>query len=148
MILAVDPGKATGLAWATDYQLQAGTPPSVDSLGWHDAMDWVWEHRQVWDVIVCESYLITAQTLRKTRSSQNWAMEQIGILRWLAERQLHVAFVLQTPGNAKAFSTDAKLRWLDWWQAGPDHQMDAARHLLLYCIEQGVLDAKIFTKML
>jgi hypothetical protein len=41
---------------------------------------------------------------------------------------------LQSPGQAKAFSTDEKLRKLGWWVKGQDHARDALRHLLVWLV--------------
>ena len=137
MILAVDPGKTTGLAtWAEDEPFMSAQLPHMEFL------DWTWDI--LWteiDAVVCESYIITAATLRKTRG-ENWSLEQIGALRWMCERTRGVtSFTLQSPSEAKSFATDAKLRKVGWYKPGQDHANDASRHLLVYLIRHNLFDA-------
>lgn len=129
MIIAVDPGKVTGIATLSDEiftSWQEQTWYAVDRI-WH-----ILEHSTSGvDAIVCESYTITAATLRKTRG-ENWSLESIGALRWMARRK-GVEFTLQAPADAMGFADDKKLKKLGWYQPTPGgHATDAARHLLLY----------------
>ncbi|MGH2669320.1 MAG: hypothetical protein ACRDH5_09440, partial [bacterium] len=88
--------------------------------------------------VVCESYVITRETLRKTRG-ENWSLEEIGALRWLC-RQHDVLFQLQSPSEGKSFGTDAKLEAVRWrYPTRGGHQDDAARHLLTYLWKSGGL---------
>jgi hypothetical protein len=127
VIVAVDPGKITGLATWANNELVSWQEPT-----WY-AVDRIWntlEHLEV-SVIVCESYTITASTLRKTRG-ENWSLESIGAIRWMSNRH-GVEFVLQAPADAMRFMTDDKLRMLGWYRASiGGHANDAARHLGLY----------------
>lgn len=129
MIVAVDPGKVTGVAkWRRDR------PAEIDSLQqpcW-DAVATV--HHLMTNgltAVVCESYVISSQTLRKTRG-ENWSLESIGALRYLAGL-FDIPFILQTPADAKSFVTDQKLHAAGWYQPSTGgHANDAARHLMLY----------------
>lgn len=144
-VVAVDPGKKTGIAWAaTDG---GATPPQTAALDWFDAMMWVHQNINRIDTIVCESYVITQATLRKSRG-ENWSLEQIGILRYLS-RVYVVPFFLQTPSEGKAFATDAKLKHLGWWQIDPEgHMLDASRHLLLHLVHVNAICPTAFREML
>jgi len=114
MIIAVDPGKITGLC-----TYDAGEFRSWQTECW-DAIEQVHEllkdhspptpyaPRQEIEAVVCEDYLITPGTLRKTRG-ENWSMHSIGALMYLC-RIFEVPFVLQTPADAKRFATDSKLK--------------------------------------
>lgn len=131
IILGVDPGKTTGWAF-----FNTAYPDSFQS--------WQADRNDFVDIIVpylektgdrldiaCESYVLTSGTMRTSRSDENWSIEQIGVLRHWARRHGH-HFELQTAGNAKKFSTDAKLKDIGWWKPGNGHANDAARHVLLY----------------
>lgn len=133
MIVAVDPGKVTGIATYGEVFTSWQEPT------WH-AVDRIFGmleyaagggHALPIEAIVCESYVITAATLRKTRG-ENWSLESIGALRWMSNRH-GVEFVLQTPADGKRFGTDDKLRKIGWYNPTPGgHANDAARHLLTY----------------
>ncbi len=93
------------------------------------------------DVIVAERFTINAQTVRK--SQQTTALEVIGFLRATALLYEGVDFVLQTPADAKRFSTDARLDILGWTRrpkAKWDHANDALRHLLLYLVKNKLME--------
>jgi len=86
--------------------------------------------------VVCESYIVTANTLKKSR--QNWSLEGIGVFRYLA-RTSDAEFTLQSPADAKTFATDEKLKAMGWHVPGRDHANDASRHLLLYCLKRRII---------
>ena len=93
---------------------------------------------------MCESYVITASTLRKTRG-ENWSLESIGALRWMANKH-RVEFVLQTPADAKRFADDRKLKAAGWYFPTPGgHANDAARHLMLYLARN---DVELFKRVI
>lgn len=131
-ILAVDPGKKTG--WAIAEQERGDWPvPVTGALPQDEFLDFVWEElagAYPPDVIVCEAYLIGPQTLKKTRG-ENWSLEQIGTLRWMAHYWGR-EFVLQTPAQAKVAVPDETLKLLGFWIPGQeDHERDALRHFTL-----------------
>jgi hypothetical protein len=135
LILAVDPGKTTGWAFKNTSEFQVKYAESMGiqfgEFKWFEFLDryqaWMMEGHI--DVTVCESFIITRETLKKTR--QNWSLEAIGVMRFLSA-QRGKEFVLQSPGEAKKFATNDKLKKIDWWPTGQDHAQDAARHLLTY----------------
>lgn len=134
-VLAVDPGKLTGFALWTPNQFVAGEKPHADFL------DFVWQmiddDRVPIDAIVCESFTITADTLKKSR--QYDALEQIGALRWMSS-MTDAQFVLQTPAAAKSFSTNERLKTMGWYQVGRGHANDAIRHLILFLAQCRAID--------
>ena len=128
-VYAVDPGKMTGVAWIdTDHPLsfQSWMLPHMDFL--ESAWAFLVNSSDDVDLIVCESFIITAQTLKKTRG--NWSLEQIGCLRWMCHHQ-RVEFELQSPADAKGFADNTRLKEVGWYKTGAGHDNDAARHLLL-----------------
>jgi hypothetical protein len=122
-VLAIDPGKESG--WAEWYNGQF----SSAMMPHNTLLDLAWTDMHNYDMVAVESYIITAATLKKTRGD-NWSLEQIGALRWMAHRH-NVKFVLQSPADAKSFVKNDRLAGLGWYKTGPGHDNDAARHLLL-----------------
>lgn len=132
-ILAVDPGLRSGLAW------WVGGDWGTTILDPMPTLDFAFEEldNAPVDLVVCESYTITAQTAKL--SAQNWSLELIGALRWQCYTA-GVEFHLQKPADAKNFVPDARLRQLDMWSPGTeDHARDATRHLILALAKSGQL---------
>lgn len=142
LIIAVDPGKVTGIATWAGGEFNSWQEPT-----WF-AVDRIWAKLERLPdnavvEIVCESYTITASTLRKTR--QNYSLESIGALRWMSNTH-GVEFVLQAPADAMGFMTDDKLRMLGWYRPSiGGHANDAARHLGLRLARE---DPPLFKKLL
>lgn len=137
-VIAFDPGGTTG--WAR----RTGTGLFVSGQGdWYSVLHTTHETLQMeaTPIIVCEDFIFTNQTLKKTR--QTYSTEGIGVLRYLAQRYGR-EFVLQTPAAAKTFSTDAKLKRIGWHVPGQNHANDAARHLLLYAASNGLVAVSDF----
>lgn len=144
IVCAFDPGLTCG--WAT-----YGFPDGVHASG-QGELDEVLDRAEAflrsariarYDLhVVCEAYVVTANTLKKSR--QNWSLEGIGVLRYLA-RINGAAFELQTPADAKSFATDEKLKAVSWHRRGQDHANDASRHLLLYCLKKRIIPLALVT---
>jgi hypothetical protein len=129
-ILAVDPGGTTGwMTWDSE----------LGRMGWgmsnfEEFVSFVnvaASPHQI-DVIVCERYTITANTLRKSR--QHEALEVIGFLRAVAHLR-GIKFELQQQNPP--FSTDARLRLCSLYVPN-DHARSAARQLLLYLVKHEI----------
>lgn len=126
-ILAVDPGTVTGIA---DYDKQRGVFFNEVKGGVKGFVDAVRHSLPLYDVVVCESFVISPRTLRVSR-----VHDSLDIIGWLKgeEGYTYPELVMQTPAQAKQFATDDKLRRLGWYNATKDgHANDAARHLLTY----------------
>lgn len=132
MIIAVDPGKNTGIA---TFDRVEGTVKATQDLDQQMTCDMVYELMMVSHVelVVCESFTVTGS---KVVTFQPYSLEIIGMLRWLCERN-DVPFVEQTPRDAKTFATDDRLRKMGWYLPGKKHANDAQRHLFLYAVRQG-----------
>src|SRR6185369_4617370 len=95
-----------------------------------DALDAVYD--EVMDaseqtLVVCESFIPRPGA----KTWQPAAIESIGVLRWITN-MYNIPFELQSPADAKRFSTNEKLGKLDWRRPSPGgHMDDAMRHLLL-----------------
>lgn len=145
IVSAFDPGKVTGFAtYDTETQeLRAGEGEPWSVLlstldGLTAARDRGVERR-----VVCEDYVITVSTLKKSRGD-SWSLKQIGALELIA-RLTSSDFTLQTPSEAKSFVTDAKLRAVGWFVSTPGgHRNDACRHLVLHLVKSGLLNPSIF----
>ena len=136
-ILCVDPGGTTGLAWWRRETFRAWHLPLLDA---QDNMA-EWLDIEHWDLVVFESFHISARTLKVSERDSLDAIEFIGVGRYLC--RLHgVPFETQTPAEAKQFATDAKLRAMHWWTKGLDHPRDATRHLLLALAKRRLIDLR------
>jgi len=136
MIFAIDPGGTTGLAtYSRENGLRVMQGPP------YEIIEWVEANVRTADLVVCESFTIGQGTLKKSREGSNTAIETIGVIRWLAYRA-GVGFRLQSPAEAKGFSTNFKLRAVGWYDGIPEHARDAARHLLLACVREGLVPAE------
>jgi len=135
-ILAVDPGGTTG--WVT-YDTDTEEFRSGQEADRHEFCVLAAEalHFGV-GTVVCEDFRITVQTAKK--SQQPDALKIIGTTEYLATIE-GAAFVLQTPGDAKRFSTDTRLKKAGFWTPGRRHANDAARHLFLFMAKKGLLNA-------
>lgn len=130
--MAVDPGKATGLAGMYDGVFWSCILP------WFEAMHTIEEQLPHLDLIACEDYRISKHTLSKGADA-HWPMGGIGIVTYFAEKH-SVKAVKYSPSEAKSFSTDAKLKKLGWYKTGAGHDNDAARHLLLALVNAKAFD--------
>ena len=143
-MLAIDPGKMTGIA---AYDSKSGALGVCEKDVEGTGPDWSYDYlfslieRFTPSYIVCESFRITANTAKNTQAP--WSLELIGVARLAAG--IHGSnFQLQAPGDAKGFSTDAKLRALGWYNPSKGgHQNDATRHLLAMLVKRGWWDDRL-----
>lgn len=145
-ILAVDPGKASGLAlfsletgeepiliWAQECQQEEYAKPIRSTLA---------EYPNA--LVVCERFIINAQTAKKTQAP--YSLEQIGILRQCLMDAGRNAddIIFQSPSDAKAMFDNPKLKKLEYWFVGGDgHALDAIRHALLQCVKLGWIPRRL-----
>lgn len=132
-VIAVDPGLTTG--WAIldpDGGFRSG-----EVKGPYHFLVRIYEmvRSQAFDYdLVVERYTITPETAKKSRQSD--PLEIIGALKFMAA-YYKAGFSMQGPAEAKAFSTDSKLKRMGWFTPGMGHANDAARHLLCYSVNKG-----------
>ena len=143
-ILAVDPGKATGMAlfrygsglepkliWSIEVQQEEYAAPIRAAL---DAAKTMGKEIDV----VCERFTINAQTVRNSQAP--YSLEQIGILKQCLMDAGRKAddIIFQSPSDAKAMFDNPKLKKLEYWfKGGEGHALDAIRHALLQCVKLG-----------
>lgn len=128
--LAVDPGKVCGIAlWhpMDTFQLKTDEllPVEVAKLV-HD----LWNNTMGQLLVITERFQISERTIKTALS-----LEALDVNGWLEIEAQRKGFdlVYQSPAQAKRFSTDEKLKALDWFERTKDgHANDAARHMLVY----------------
>lgn len=128
-IIAIDPGGTTGVAGYEDSLFYTG-----EVGAWETAVDYVLALEP--DIVVCESFHITAQTLKVARSYD--ALYMIGTLKYELPKR-GIELVMQTPSE-RQFATPKKLAAVGWKVKG-DHATQATRHLLTYLFKTGRITA-------
>jgi hypothetical protein len=132
VFLALDPGKTTGVAWLTPgngfgFMEVAGRFNLYVQLR-------EWASTGMVPEIVIEDWQVRADTAKL--SSQVDPHRIIGWVEGWAYWNGY-PFSLQTPGQAKSFGTDSKLRAVGWEATTKGgHARDAARHLLTYLVRR------------
>lgn len=143
-VLAIDPGKATGMAlfrhtngeepkliWSIEVQQEEYAAPIRGALDAAKVMNMEID-------IVCERFTINAQTAKKSQAP--FSLEQIGILKQclLDVGRATTDIYFQSPADAKAMFDNPKLKKLEYWHVGGEgHALDAIRHGLLHIIRLG-----------
>ncbi len=144
MIVAVDPGKTTGIA---EYAPHLGKFDSYE-MGFDETCAFV-ENRlsaESYDVeLVSEAFIITPNTGKNSQAP--WSLELIGVMRYLSRTKIGRDLVLQMPAAAKRFASDDRLRTVGFWTPARGHANDAARHLLLYTAQRGIIPAATLKKI-
>jgi hypothetical protein len=142
-VLAVDPGKATGIAL---FSHQAGGEPVLEWSVEVQQEEYAKPIREVLASpemslnldIVCERFTINAQTVRNAQAP--YSLEQIGILKqcMIDAGRAPDDIYFQSPANAKSMFDNPKLKKLGYWHRGGEgHALDAIRHGLLRVIKLG-----------
>jgi hypothetical protein len=150
MILAVDPGKASGIClfkwtegqepemlWSGEYQQHEYADPIRKAFAFSQSQGVRLE-------VVCERFTINAQTTRNAQAP--YSLEQIGILKqiMLDNGRLPDDIYFQSPADAKAMFTNEKIRTVDYWHRGGEgHALDSIRHALLRLAKSGWVPVKL-----
>lgn len=140
-IIAVDPGKTTGIAAKIGGNTNNLDAPATWQLGVDEAVD-LCEELLNTDafpgIVVCESFVPRPGA----KTWQSDAVEIIGVLRHLSRWHGH-KFYLQSPTDAKRFVSNDRLRALGWYRTTEGgHMNDAMRHMLLAQVRHGCVDAE------
>lgn len=130
IVIGIDPGKAVGTAlYSVDSNTLLGQEIPFDNFG-----DWLNQTlanlKAEPDILIaCERFTIGADTIRGKQADAHWAIEVIGVTRYLARCYTRVIeFQLVSP--VKAFSPDTRLREIGWYITGKGHANDAVRHVV------------------
>lgn len=143
IIIAVDPGKATGLA-AFSFE-KGGEPELLESFEAQFDTFAPWIRKWLDNVsdydnfhIICERFTINAQTVKNSQAP--YSLEHIGVLKQLMlDEQIDPdTLIFQSPADAKAMWDNVKLKKVGLWHKGGEgHALDAIRHGALYMIKLG-----------
>lgn len=150
LVLAVDPGKLSGVAI---FSYTAGQEPELVSSVEVDQKHYAAELRgafmlanaaQVEIDVACERFIINAQTVRNSQAP--FSLEQIGILRqvMMDNGMEPDDLYFQSPSDAKNLFGNDKLKKLGYWHKGGEgHALDAMRHGLLRLVKIGWKPVKL-----
>jgi hypothetical protein len=151
LILAVDPGKASGICM---FSYKAGEEPEMLWSGEYQQHEYAEPIRRAFRLaenltftkfeIVCERFTINAQTVRNSQAP--YSLEQIGILKqiMLDHGRSPEDIIFQSPADAKAMFSNEKLKTLDFWHRGGEgHALDAIRHAVLRLVKTGWIPSKL-----
>jgi hypothetical protein len=144
-ILAVDPGKASGLSyfvwegpnvepemlWSMEVQQHEYADPIRKAFAFSQSRGARLE-------VVCERFTINAQTVRNSQAP--YSLEQIGILKQIMMDYGRAPddIYFQSPADAKAMFSNEKIKILDYWHRGGEgHALDSIRHGLLRLVKSG-----------
>jgi hypothetical protein len=142
-VLAVDPGKVTGISF---FKRVDGFDPELIWSKEVQQVDFAKEIREVlrdpevlpFLDVVCERFIINAQTVRNSQAP--FSLEQIGILKQcMFDVGLSSDSVFfQAPADAMAMFTNEKLKKLGYWhRGGAGHALDSIRHAVLRFVKTG-----------
>lgn len=143
-LLAIDPGKATGIAF---FSKEDGQDPVLIESGEYQQDEYAKPIRQALAhslmsnqplEIVCERFTINAQTVKNSQAP--YSLEQIGILKQCLMDMGRSAddIYFQSPADAKSMFDNPKLKKLGYWHKGGEgHALDAIRHGLLRFVKTG-----------
>jgi hypothetical protein len=146
-VLAVDPGKVTGLAL---FSFTSGNEPTLEWSGEVEFADFIFETRKVFYQykdnleIICEKFTINAQTAKKAQAP--YSLEVIGALKciMLDNERDPESLMYQQPADAMAMFTNEKLKKLEYWhRGGAGHALDAIRHGLLRLVKSGWVPTRL-----
>jgi len=145
VVLAVDPGKTTGVALIVWSGVQEDTPAleyaeELDEETFGPTISRLIQNWYSNDMfyIVCERFTITAQTVRNSQAP--FSLEQIGVLKHIAREHSYPVDLItfEAPVNAKSmFPNEALKKIGTWHKGGEGHANDAIRHALLKLVKSG-----------
>jgi len=143
-VLAIDPGKMTGFAYVnrSDGTFLAG------ELAFDGTCDMLEGYASAFQedlTVFSESFIINAYTAKNTQAP--WSLELIGVARRTSRKYTGRDLALQSPSQAKGFSSDDRLKKMGWYTPGKGHANDASRHLLLACVSRGWVEDKVLKSL-
>jgi hypothetical protein len=146
-ILAIDPGKATGIALFSRTDSQE---PELIWSGEEQFAGYVAVVREFFSTygdsleVVCEKFTINMQTAKKAQAP--YSLECIGALKMilLDNGRDPESLQYQLPADAMAMFTNEKLKKLGYWHRGGEgHALDAIRHALLKLAKTGWVPVRL-----
>jgi hypothetical protein len=149
-ILAVDPGKMTGIAFLVWSGVPRESPEAVltteaDEVEFPGVIKSVLAQKNNFTEfkVVCEQFTINLQTAKKSQAP--FSLEQIGVLKYLCREAGIDTIAMQSPADAKNMFPNPKLKKLEiWHKGGEGHALDALRHGLLLLVKSRWIPAALF----
>lgn len=136
-IIAIDPGKATGLV-VLKYNDMENIVDSYESFEYDQIevcsfLDSLDEMKDEHIEIVFEKFFITPETGKK--NDVHYSLEIIGVIRYFSWKY-GIPIFSQSPSDAKNFVSNDRLRAVDLWHVGgAGHAKDALRHMVLHLVK-------------
>lgn len=151
-VLAVDPGKLTGVAlihWTGNQEDDPTVEHSeeVDETQFASLISSLFLQANLLSAnnhLACERFTINAQTAKKSQAP--YSLEMIGVLKHLVrtERFSPEEIVFQAPVDAKNMFPNPALKKLNvWHKGGEGHALDSLRHALLLLTKKGYIPSKL-----
>ena len=137
-IIAVDPGKITGVALFAERAADTTAPVLLKSeeLARDDLERWL-EIHLFEPLIIPEELEIVAERYKIGDADAPWSLQMLGVLSYLSRKGGYGEPTLQTPADAKGFVTNEMLQGLGYWHVGgAGHANDAIRHGVLYMVRK------------
>lgn len=135
-VLAIDPGKATGICVGEQQGDQWNVVSQLELDPFNTGM--LIEHYTSLGPtteVVCEAFTIGQHTLTKTFAP--WSLELIGVAKYFCEKN-GCSFKLQKPFEGKGPVDNNTVRLAGLWVKGSEgHAHDAARHYIVYQAAKG-----------
>lgn len=135
-VFGIDPGKTTGYAILNIKHGEFETTGQKEQQEFCTLAESWLERFASSTLVVCESFIITMATAKNSQAP--WSLEIIGAVRYLCGKY-DADFELQSPADAKRFSTNDKLKAIGWYTPAMRHQNDAVRHILLAAAKKGIV---------
>lgn len=127
-ILTLDPGETTGWSsWHEGELVEVGQEVTGQNPGLMAEFIKAMDEQLVISRIVYEEYRIRSSTFKTHVGSPVVTIQHIGAIKVAAD-MLDIPIYAQTPGMAKGFATDQKLKRWGLYQTGMKHANDAVRH--------------------
>lgn len=151
-VLAIDPGKATGIcliSWSGEEKENPIVEFSeeVQPENFADAVRELLGRQPEYEefAVACERFVITPQTGKNSQAP--FSLEQIGVLKHLCREDGYGAeqISFQAPVDAKSMFPNPTLQKLGTWHKGGEgHANDAIRHGLLKLVKMKWVPSALF----
>lgn len=131
-IVAVDPGKMTGVAWTTEEGVLSCELPAMEAV---QKVGFLWRISGGLDRVIVEDFV------PRRGQALTWqpdALHVIGALRYMA-RQRRFPMILQRPiPKQRQLGLERELRERGWWSPTKGgHENAARKHLLMFLQKEG-----------
>ena len=139
-ILALDPGKITGVAFANTQNLF--------ETFWSDESDFRLACRVIkhWTEALRFDLDVVAEPYKIDKAQAPWSLEVIGVARYFSQEQTGQDLITKY-GRSPGFSTDERLKALGWYRPNKRNANSAARQLLIHLVANGWWDDRLGPKI-